>query len=187
MRERSERSSALTRLRMLGIDRERQAVEEAPALRWRAGEQRIHRRHQPDHAQVIGEGRGRSRPARGRSGICAAIVAPSSERPLDAGAERGKPERALDFGGDRPGAVAFAERDLVERGAAQAAARREERNRLDQIGLAGAVRPDQHDGVRVGFKRRRVIVAEIGQREATDHCRIIRYRVIEYQEFGHDA
>ena len=45
---------------MLGIDRQHQAVEEAPALGGRAGEQRVHRRHQPDHAQMIGEGRGRA-------------------------------------------------------------------------------------------------------------------------------
>ena len=44
---------------MLGIDRERQAIEKAPPLRRRADEQRIHRRHQPDHAQMIGERRGR--------------------------------------------------------------------------------------------------------------------------------
>ena len=64
---------------------------------------------------------------------------------LDAGAERREAERAFDLGGDRPGAVALGERDLVERRAAQAAAGRQKRDRLDQIGLAGAVRPDQHD------------------------------------------
>ena len=45
---------------MLGIDRERQAVEKAPALGRGADKQRIHGRHQPDHAQMIGEGRGRA-------------------------------------------------------------------------------------------------------------------------------
>ena len=44
---------------MLGVDRERQAIEKAPALGRRADEQRIHRRHQPDHAQMIGKRRGR--------------------------------------------------------------------------------------------------------------------------------
>ena len=62
---------------------------------------------------------------------------------LDAGAERGKPERALDFGGHGPGAVAFMERHFFEGGAAQAAAWSEKRDRLDQIGLAGAIRPVQ--------------------------------------------
>ena len=66
-------------------------------------------------------------------------------RRLDAGAERGEPERALDVGRHRPRAVAFREGDLLERGAAQPAPGRQERDRLDQVGLAGAVRPDQHD------------------------------------------
>ncbi len=65
-------------------------------------------------------------------------------RRLDPGAERREAERAFEFGRDRPRAVAFGERDLVERRAAQAASRREKRDRLDQIGLAGAVRSDQH-------------------------------------------
>ena len=89
-------------------------------------------------------------------------------RPLDAGAERGEPQRAFDFGGNRPGAVALAEGDLLERGAAQPAAGREKRNGLDQIGLAGAVRPDEHDRLGAGFERRRAVVAEIGERQAVD-------------------
>ena len=125
--------------RMLGIDREHQPIEEAPALRWSAGEQRVHRRHEPDHAQVIGERRGRADrlavdPAFALD--CRAVL----DRPFDPGAERRQPQRALDFGGDRPGTVALAERHLIERGAAQAAAGRKERNRFDQIGFAGAVR-----------------------------------------------
>ncbi len=85
---------------MLGIDRERQAIEEAPALRRRAGKQRVHRRHQPDHAQMIGEGRGRRRPARGRSGICA-----GSRRRLRAAARcrcRASPARARPRSRRRP-------------------------------------------------------------------------------------
>ena len=80
---------------------------------------------------------------------------------LDPGAERCKAERAFEFGRDRPGAVALGKRDLVERRAAQAAARGEERDRLDQIGLARAVRPDEHGKLRVDGKRRRAIAAEI--------------------------
>ena len=76
-------------------------------------------------------------------------VASSGGRRLDPGAERRKAERAFEFGRDRPGAVAFGERDLVERRAAQAASRREKRDRLDQVGLAGAVRSDQHGKLRV--------------------------------------
>ena len=82
---------------VLGIDRERQPIDEAPPLRWRADKQRIHGRHQPDHAQMIGKGGGRTNrlaidPAFARGGR--AVFG----RPLDAGAERGKPQRAFDLG-----------------------------------------------------------------------------------------
>ena len=59
LRERSERSSAVTRPECCGVDRQHQAVEKAPPLGGRAVEQRVHRGRQPDHAQMIGEGRGR--------------------------------------------------------------------------------------------------------------------------------
>ena len=45
---------------------------------------------------------------------------------FNSGAERGKPERALDFGGNRPGAVALVESDLLDRRAAKTAAGGEE-------------------------------------------------------------
>ena len=149
---------------MLGIDREHQPVEEAPPLRWRAGKQRVHRRNEPDHAHMIGKGRGRRDrlPVDPVFALARGVILDGA---LDAGAKRGEPQRALDFGGDRPRAVAFAKRDLVERRSPQAAAGRKEGNRFDQIGFAGAVRPDQHDRFRVGFERGRVVIAEIGQRQ----------------------
>ena len=60
LRERKERSSALTRLECGGIHRQHQTVEKAPALGGRAVEQRVHGRHQPHHAQMVGEGGGRA-------------------------------------------------------------------------------------------------------------------------------
>ena len=60
--------------RMLGIDRQHQPVEKAPALGGRPGEQLVHRRRQPDHAQMVGEGRGRADRLRGRCGICASVA-----------------------------------------------------------------------------------------------------------------
>ena len=99
---------------------------------------------EPDDAQMVGEGGRRT----DRLSVDPAGARRRPHRPsgaLDAGAERREPECAFDFGGNRPGAVAFAERHIIERGTAQAAAGREKRDRLDQIGLAGAVRPDQHD------------------------------------------
>ncbi|MGH6671085.1 MAG: AAA family ATPase, partial [Xanthobacteraceae bacterium] len=42
-------------LATLGIDREDQAIEEPPAFGRRAGEQAIHGRHEPEHAQMVGK------------------------------------------------------------------------------------------------------------------------------------
>ncbi len=52
---------------MLGIDRQHQPVEEAPPLRSGAHEQPVHRRRQPDHAQMIAEGGRRERRTGSRS------------------------------------------------------------------------------------------------------------------------
>src|SRR5207244_2136254 len=68
-------------------------------------------------------------------------------RRLDAGAERRQAQRALDFGGHRPGTVALIVGDVLQRGAAEPAARRQQRDRLQAIGLARAVRSDQRDHI----------------------------------------
>ena len=131
---------------MLGVDRQHQPVEEPPPLRCRAEKQPVHRRRQPHHAQMIAEGGG------GTDRLAVDPAAPAgggafAAGRVDAGAERGKAERALDLGGHRPGAVALDIGDIVERGAAQAPSGRQKRDRLDAIGLAGAVRPHQHHHV----------------------------------------
>ncbi len=90
---------------------------------------------------------------------------------LDPGSQRCKAERAFDFGSDRPGAVALGKCDLVECGAAQATARGEERDRFDQIGLARAVRPDEHSELRIDGKRCRAIAADICEIELANACR----------------
>ena len=87
---------------------------------------------------------------------------------LDPGAQGGEPERAVDVGGDRPRAVAFLKRDLIERGAAQPASRGQERDRFDQIGLAGAVGPDQHDGRGRELNLGRAVAAEIRQGQSAN-------------------
>jgi hypothetical protein len=73
-----------------------------------------------------------------------------------------------------PGA-SILERDLIERGAAQPASGREERNRLDQIGLAGAVGSNQHDRPGRDLDLGRAVAAEIRQGQAANtgsaHCR----------------
>ena len=108
---------------MLGVDREHQPVEKAPALGGRPVEQPVHRRRQPDHAQMIGEG-GR----RGDRLAVDAAVARGAARPRRPAARcrcrawQGRARLRL-----RPTTAQepspSAEGDVVERGAAQAAAR----------------------------------------------------------------
>ena len=125
---------------MFGIDRDHQTVEKTPPLGAGPGEQSVHRRRQPDDAQMIGEGGGRGDrlaidPALPRGGGLALM------RRLDAGAERRKTERAFDLDRHRPGAVALAEGDFFERCAAQAAAGHEKRNRFERLVLPAPFGP----------------------------------------------
>ena len=95
---------------------------------------------------------------------------------LDAGAERGQAKHAFDLGGDRPRcapraaarAIGFGKRHLLEGGAAQATPRHQERDRFDQVGFAGAIRPGEHDEIGADVEARRVIAAEVGQRQAAE-------------------
>ena len=59
--------------------------------------------------------------------------------------------------------LARAAADLVEAGAAQAAAGRQEGQRLQEVGLARAVGADQHDRRQAAVEAELAIVAEIGQ------------------------
>ena len=158
---------------MAGIDRQHQAIEKATAFAGGAGEQGIHRRHHPDDAQMIREGGRRS------DGLAVDAAAPRCRavlagRCLDAGPEGDETERALDLRRHRPGAaaaivvVAAAMGDVVQRRPAQAAPGPEKRDRLDEVGLAGAVGADQHDGVTVERDTGGAIAAEVGQRQAAD-------------------
>ena len=151
---------------MLGVDRQHQPVEEAPPLGSGTEKQPVHLRHQPDDAQMIGEGRGRA------DRLAVDPAAPRGLRALgrrlDPGAERGSAERALDLGRDRPGAVALARCHFLERGAAQAAAGREKRDRLQEIGLARAVRAQQHDGSITDLELGAAIGAEILEPQPQD-------------------
>ncbi len=152
---------------VLGIDCEDETVEEAAPLRRRSHEKLVHGGDQPDHAQVIGEGRRRAnRLAIDAAGPRARRVVRG--RGLDTGAERGEAKHALDLGCDRPGAVALGKRYLLESGAAQAPSRDQEGDRFDQIGLAGAVRSGQHHEIGRDLDTGRVVAAEVGQRQAAD-------------------
>ena len=94
-----------------------------------------------------------------------ATVAPGR---LQSGADREPAVRRIDRGGDRPGRgvrllAARAPADFIETGPAQPATRRQEGQRLQEIGLARAVGADQHDGLGAAIEAELAIVAEIGQ------------------------
>src|SRR6185312_16941171 len=72
------------------------------------------------------------------------------------------------FGGDRPGAVTLIVGDILQRRAPQTASRREKRDRLQAIGLAGAVRPHQHHDVAARLYDSRAVVAEVREGKAVD-------------------
>ena len=78
---------------VLGIDGENEAVEKAAAVAGRSGEQAVHTGRQPDDPQMVGESAGA-----GRVGAVDADAARALAR-RDAGAEIGRAERAVEFGG----------------------------------------------------------------------------------------
>jgi hypothetical protein len=116
---------------------------------------------------MVGEGSsGRNRlavdsaPARDRSVFIGAT--------FDAGAQNHRSERAFYLGRDRPGSVSFGECDILQVGAAQAAARRKERNGFDKIGLARSIGPDQGNAIAIDLDLRGTVAAEARQAETTD-------------------
>jgi len=64
--------------------------------------------------------------------------------------------------------VTLAECDLLEGGAAKPPPGREKRDRFEQVGLAGAVRADQHHRAVADRQRCGVIAAEIREGQAAD-------------------
>src|SRR6185312_6765345 len=64
------------------------------------------------------------------------------------------------------GTVALVVRDVFQRRAAQPTAGRKKRDRLQAIGLARAVRPDQRHHVAARLETRPAIIAEVSQGEA---------------------
>ena len=170
----------MTRLRMLGVDREHQPIEEAPAFRSRSGEQPVHRRRQPDDAQVIGEGGRRSdrlavdtaepRGARLASMRRASMPVPSVARPSapsTSAATAQEPSPSL---------------NATSSSVARRSPRPGARNEIASIRLVlpAPFGPDQHDRPVAERELRRAVAAEIGQRQAADagggHLRDISIR-----------
>ena len=149
-----------------GIEAGDQAIEEAAALGCGAHEQAVHGRRQPHHLDVVGERAG----ARLVLAVDAhdAAAAPAGLRAgRAAGADVDAAVLRAQVRGNRPARFADLGQLLVGC-AAQALAGREQRQRLQQIGLAGAVRPAQHDGLRSDAEGEAGVVAEGGEMQPLD-------------------
>jgi hypothetical protein len=156
-----------------GIQREREAIEKATAVPGGAAEQPVHVRGQPERGDVRAERRRGAlrRPvdADGPPGLAGRRVEPRAD--LDLSRRRAK------LGVNRPAGGPARPGELACRGAAQAAAWREQRDGLDQVGLAGPVRADEHDGAAVELKVELGVVAEIGEAEPAKRGRARHTRI----------
>src|SRR5713101_7859835 len=151
---------------MLRVEPEHQPIEKPPPAARTVEEEPIHWRRQPDDPKPLAE-----RHLAARRFSVDAHDPPLTRCRVTAGAD---PHRAVPRGDDRSDgptriwrfAVSFgAAIDLGQLGAAQPAAWCKKRQRFQQIGLAGAVRPGEHHGLGAEGEPRLAIIAKIGQYE----------------------
>ena len=151
---------------MVGPEREHEPIEEAAAAGSGVGEQPVHGRRQPEHREPVREAVRRGRGAvdsdlaalgRGRGGAGADVDAQAL--PIKG---RGQSRR------HRESAPPAPPRHLAEARTAQASSGREQRHRLEQIGLAGPVLAGEDDEARAGRDDGVGIGAEIAEAEAGD-------------------
>jgi hypothetical protein len=150
---------------VIGVDRQHKPVEKAAAVARRAREQAVHGRRQPNEAQMVGEGA-----RRGDGGaIDAAFASGGGEAlgGLQPRAELGEAVGALQLDRDGEAAAPACPRHIGEIGAAQSAALREQRQGLDEIGLAGAIVAGQRGHGRVEAQIEGGVGAEIAEHDAT--------------------
>ena len=149
-------------LRVARIEREDEAVEKAPPIARGFDEQPVHRRGQPQHRQPFAKRRRRRRGA-----IDPHNPSPGIRR-FDPGPQRHRRQvgTGLHLGKDRKPSARAVAHHVGERRPAQPAPRREQRNRLQDIGLAGAIVAMQRDEPRRRCDVRTGMIAKIGQRKA---------------------
>ena len=159
---------AVAVLRVAGIERQHQPVEEAPPVPRGLDEQPVHRGGEPQHRQPVAE-RGRRRRA-----AVDPHQPPPRMRGLDPGAERDRRQIVArkHLREHREAAARPVAHHLGERRAAQPATRREQRDRLQYIGLARAIVAVERDQPRTGGQIRAGVIAKIGQREADQRHRL---------------
>ena len=147
------------RLAMAGLEAQRDAVEEPPPPLGALDPQPVHRRHQPEQPGDPPE-RQSAAPACRRSGSRAA--APGGASSSTSWVWCRLSSTASSFQPSAPGPAG----DLVRRRPPQPAARRKQRHRLEDIGLAGPVRPPERHRPAVERQFRPGVRAELreGQR-----------------------
>ena len=126
---------------MLGIDAERQAVEEAPPFSRGAGEESVHRRRQPDDLETVRKGarRGDRQAVQAKAPALAGLVTLPELRGV---------AFRLELDRDAKAAVPALAGAVLALGAAQPAPRREHGERFEKIGLARTVLASQRDEAR---------------------------------------
>jgi hypothetical protein len=141
-------------------------AEEAPAAGRALLEQVVHLRRQPDR----GDTGGNLRLAARRGAVEAEYATMSRVMPgarlRRAGADIHLTLHRFEAAGDRPAPGTAAPWQIGIARPAQAPTRHQKRDRLQQIGLAVAVRPEQSADPRGGPPGEGRVVAEIGKREA---------------------
>ena len=147
-----------TMVRMAGLERQHQPVEKAAAVARAAGEQPVHRRGQPQDRQPFAE---RVHRCRGAVDANPATFGSAGERPRADFASPIFAATPKPPGPPLPG-------HLGERCAAKTAARGEQRDGFEQVGLAGAVLAREQHEARAGLDRRLGIGTEVGQGQPAD-------------------
>ena len=149
-----------------GIEAGDQPIQEPAPLGCGTGEQAVHGRREPDHLDVVGERTG--------SRLILAVdahdtaAAPTGFRAgRSAGADIDAAMRRAQVRCNCPAGFADLGQLLVGC-AAQALAGCEQRQRLEQIGLAGTVGPAQHYGLRTHAEGKAGVVAKGGKLQPLD-------------------
>ncbi len=139
---------------------EGQAVKETATPFCRLDPQTIHRGHQPDDTGDAGESR-----LWGRFFVDPHLTGLTGFGP---GFHLMVRAKTPNFGADLPAQTFRLACDFIGSGTAQASARRQQRHRLKNIGLACAIRPHQRDGAAIKAQSQSPMAAKMRQRKLGD-------------------
>ena len=161
---------AVHALAVAGVQRQHQPVKEAPPAAAAFAEQAVHRRGEPHQSQPIAERRRRRRgtvhpyqPAFGRCGS-------------RAGSDLHFAFSRDQMGRHAPAPGAILPRRVRQRRTAQAAPRREQRDGIQNVGLARPIVTGDHHQPRLGIDAGVGVAAKIGEGEAGDRRHSVKSR-----------